>query len=356
MSKFLNKKAFTNNNKKYTPLYVKMTPKQVNESFKKYNNEALKIDIVDFTGKDTYYNSHLRLKCPDTAEYVIFKISFANAQMKKRIREASERYYSTDISVLLRLHDCDDDTEINDENINEFVLALKNVADAYVKIIQSLIDDGYIWKSKDKKIKKKDNGITVDDTAISTYMQLEDRDGKPIKNSIAYVGFGNKNKLKREPQPPLTDEDGNIVRYQGKGNPEVQIYNLNVNFIQIYKNSAKVVSDPKYKNPITGRSEHYNNINIQHLITYNSLLSGCIKFQIIASAKGIKLSAFFDGTLYVLRNNKKSSKENVDLSIVHQMQNSTKANKIEDSDEEKEDANSEDEEEDSDGVEYEDDE
>ena len=149
---------------------------------------------------------------------------------------------------------------------------------------------------------------------------------------------GNKNKLSREPQLPLIDDEGNEVKYKGQGNPKVEIFNLNVDLIQIFKNNPTVVKDPKYTNPITNKKEPYTNINIQHLITYNSLLTGQIKFQIVTSSKTIKLTAYFDGPLYILKNKKQNTGEaRVDLSIVHSMQNSNIASNINESDDEGDD-------------------
>lgn len=133
------------------------------------------------------------------------------------------------------------------------------------------------------------------------------------------------------------NSEGVSVKYMGSGNPDVMVFKPNVNLIQIYKASSKINTKPKYTNPETGEKEEYTNINIQNLITYDSILTGTVKFQIVASKGSIKLSAFWAGNLYVMRNNKKQNSQNVDLSIVHAMQNSSLTKTIDDSDDDEND-------------------
>lgn len=324
-------------NPKYKNVYVNVEPKKVIKAYEMFGNDMIDIDVKDFTGMDNKYNTKLKLKDPESGEYVPFKLYVKNVQQKKNIREPTDRNYASDISVLLRLYKGDnDDFDSSKPNIN--VLALKYIAEATMEKLEEMINDGLLWK-KGKKESKKDNlvkhpdHIIVEDDNVSNYIQDEDKDGNPIANPIVYVSFNNKNKLTRTPTTKLMGEDGMPLKYKGRGNPDIEIFNPNVNFIQIFKN-GRIDNKPKYLNPSTHEEEEYSNVNMQHLLTYNSLLSGQIKFQIVSSTKGIKLTAYFDGNLYVVKNKKTSGGVKVDTHLIDEMKNDANFNDIEESDEE----------------------
>lgn len=317
---------------KYERKYTIINSTTVFKSYEKYGNDMVKISIEDFKGKDALYrNSNCYIKHPDTDEYILFRMQVSNVQHKKSIKEPEDRTYETDINTVLRVYSDQENTKENKD-----VMALKLYADAYAVKIEELVEQGLLWENKDKKIKKHVDGIVVASKNVRSYMLSEDAEGNALDNPIAYVSFENHNKLNRLPTPTLINAEGLPVKYMGSGNPDVVKFKLNVNLIQIYKTNATVNTKPKFKNPDTGALEEYNNVNIQHLITYDSLLTGTVKFQIVASKGAIKLSAFWYGNLYVLRNNKKQQSQNVDLSIVHAMQNSSLTKNIEDGDEDEE--------------------
>lgn len=323
---------------KYERKYIVVNSSTVIKSFEKYGNDMVKINIEDFKGKDALFrNSGCYIKHPDSGEYVLFKMQLSNVQHKKNIKEPEDRCYETDINTVLRVYDEDENKQVNFSKENKDVLALKLYADAYSFQIEEMINKGLLWENKDKKIKKHPDGITVASKNVRSFILTEDGNGQPFENPIAYISFENHNKLNKLPQYPLMNSEGVSVKYMGSGNPDVMVFKPNVNLIQIYKASSKINTKPKYTNPETGEKEEYTNINIQNLITYDSILTGTVKFQIVASKGSIKLSAFWAGNLYVMRNNKKQNSQNVDLSIVHAMQNSSLTKTIDDSDDDEND-------------------
>lgn len=330
-------KKFTPNNA-YKQIFLTVTSSQIISAFEAYNMDAFQINMTDFQTKDktTYRNNYMKLKLVEADEYKPFKLSFKKCQTKKNIKEPANRMYVSDINILFRLYkEVGDDKQPDTDSPNQDILALKIISEAYMHHMESLISEGWIWKAKDKKIKRQeDGGITVVETGLTNFMQVEDKEGNELDNPIAYVSFGNKNQLERKPQEVLVDDEGNVVKYQCSGNPDFQIFELNVKLVKVNKGNSKFETDPKYRNPETNKLENYTNATIQHLITYNSLLTGTIKFQIVGSAKGFKLSAFFDNVLYVMKNAKVYNGSSIDLSIIQDMQSSKEAAGIEGSDEE----------------------
>jgi hypothetical protein len=343
MAKSFKKNSFNSN---YKQVYITITPNQFLKSYEKYGNDMTCFNIKDFISKDgkTFRNNHLNIKLVDSDEYVPFKITFYETLCKRSIKEPADRIYSSDINVQFRLYkDGIDSMDANNPDFNspnEIVAVLKIWAEVYMIHMEELISEGYIWKTKDKKIKKQDNGITVMETELKTYMQLDDPDGNELVNPIAYISFENKNKLNKIAQPFLYDDEGNVVRYQCTGEPEVEIFEPNVSFVKVSKNKSDIKQISKLRNPITKKLEPITNINIQHLITYNSLLSGTLKFQIVGSMRGFKMTVFFNNLLYVMTNTKKyNGTSSIDLSIVQNMQNSKEATNIAGSDDSNESDN-----------------
>jgi hypothetical protein len=200
----------------YKTIYVKMTAEQVIKSYEQYGNEMLKIDREDFKGQEIYYNSMIKIKCPNSGEYTPFKLIVQNVQQKKSIKEPADRYYASDVNVLLRLYEGDNDN-FDESNPNLSILALKHISDVFMVKMEELIEQGIIWKTKNKNIKKADNALIVENTTCANFMQTEDKEGNEISNPIVYISFGNKNKLSRETQLPLIDDEGNEVKYKGQG-------------------------------------------------------------------------------------------------------------------------------------------
>ena len=266
-----------------------LTPEQIIESYKKYGNDFIVIDIEgarpNNVKKPLVWYININFKSPKSKDLVRPVIKILNLTAARSIQVPADRQYEQ-VKMAVRR---DDENNPN----SKFGEAMEIVCNVYKEKIKKLVKDKVISDDTDDL-----NSKIFPSVKPQTPMQTtaKDKEGNTVKldNPMFYFNLN----YKRYD----LDELKNLPKMKDMQYEPAYIKNFDINIFDIEKPLPK----NKFELATVCQDEEgvlVNNSNVHQFLKSHSILSGSIMLQGISSKNSFNLNTRFFKSLYVKKSN-----------------------------------------------------
>lgn len=282
-----------------------MTPQDVIDSYEKYGDDFMIINLEKHKKYDKTFFINMNFKKVNVKELIKPVLKFLNITSAVSIKEPALRNYEQ-LKFALRYNDMSNP----DSKCGK---AMKIICETYVNKVKQMVDNKEI--TDDRKVK---NALLLPSVKPKTPMQdIAEKDGEMVEldNPMFWINLNiNKFLSKQEISklPIMTD-----VRYLKAETVTPYIKDFDINIYNFESADGKIV---KCEIATDENGMKYNNSNIQNFLKYGSIVSGSIMFQTIVSASGnFNLNAKLYKSIYVEKSKYSDKAENIDDDDISEM-------------------------------------